>query len=126
MEVIKKMPSQYGVLKGMLTGTAAERDLDKPHYILKLKGKNNREFTAQINVRSTDTTKPDLLYYVTDKFDARAITILPNLGLGFHDIDYHNGTNGEIAVDFIRSGLFNPNEMSIVPHDRIGSDRTMI
>ncbi|WP_052410169.1 YukJ family protein [Paenibacillus durus] len=119
------MPSQYGVLKGMIVGTRAERDFDKTHYILEAKGENGRKYTVPINVRSTDVSKPDLLYYVSDQYDASAITILPELEPGFHKIDYHNGVNAEIAVDFIRSGLFNPNEMLIVPYDQPGPDNDL-
>ncbi len=61
-----------------------------------------------------------VLYYSDANYQAHAITILPTMSSGFHKINHQQNVNADIAVDYIRSGLFNPNEMVPLPPNAPG------
>ncbi|NOJ73616.1 YukJ family protein [Paenibacillus alvei] len=104
--------SRYGVLIGRVIETDPETSGSTPHYGLIIETNEGEHYEVKINVRSKDRHMPDLLYIADENYNAHAITILPTMNFGFHDIDPNNL---EIAVDYIRSGLFNPNDMKVVP-----------
>lgn len=110
----------YGVLIGRVIKTIQERDYDKPHYGLIIDTGEGETYEVKINVRSIDKCKPDLLYIADEDYNAAAIDILPTMSMGFHKINSHKNINKDIAVDFIRSGLFCPGQMKVVPHDLVG------
>ncbi|MDO3680817.1 YukJ family protein [Paenibacillus ehimensis] len=115
----------YGVLIGRVIETFQERDYDRPHYGLIIETDGRRNYEVKINVRSRDRNMPDLLYIADDDYDAHAINILPTMPFGFHEINYHSKLHPEIAVDYIRSGLFNPKKMKIVPHTQPGESNDL-
>jgi uncharacterized protein YukJ len=117
--------SRYGVVIGKVIETHAERSGESPHYELKIDAGESGIYEVPINVRSIDPKHHDLLYFLDPKYDARAITILPTMKAGFHDIRYAQNQNKDIAVDFIRSGLFNPNQMKVIPADLTGPDNDL-
>ncbi|WP_025706761.1 YukJ family protein [Paenibacillus graminis] len=103
---------RYGVLIGRVVETNPERSGRAPHYGLIVQTNEGENYEVKINVRSKDRHMPDLLYIADEDYNASAITILPTMNFGFHDID---SNHSDIAVDYIRSGLFNPNKMQVVP-----------
>lgn len=117
--------SRYGVLIGRVIETKQERNLDKPHYGLIIDTNERKNYEVKINVRSIDKNKPDLLYSADENYNAAAIDILPEMTFGFHEINHHKNINKKIAVDYIRSGLFNPKEMKVVPHNRSGENNDL-
>ncbi|HFJ9426484.1 YukJ family protein [Bacillus cereus] len=114
------MPVQnYGVLKGIAIKEKDElKNQKSPHYQLLMIGEKNTKYRIAINAKSV-TDQPELLYKVDENFDASSITLLPNMNNGYTPIDE---SNKDIALDFIRSGLFNPSSMEIIPHDAQGNN----
>lgn len=97
----------YGVLKGKIKSTMQGDDKDKtPHYEVHIKAEEE-DFRIAINIKSG--AKPsEVLYFVSEDFNSEDITILPTLDYGFTPI---NKDNRDIALDYIRGGLFNPCKM---------------
>lgn len=110
----------YGVLIGRVVNTKQERDCNKPHYQVYIDAGEGRNYQVPINVRSIDNKRPKLLYIADDNYNADSINILPTLAHGFHKINYRQNINREIAVDYVRSNLFNPNGMKVVGHNEPG------
>ena len=119
------MAVRYGVLIGRVIETKEERNNDTPHYQVIVDAGDQGHYRVPINVRSKGREHPELLYYADENFDAHQITILPNMNLGFHEINYHQNINEDIAVDFIRSALFDPSEMEIIPNNVAGPDNDL-
>lgn len=126
--------SNYGVLKGKVTGydeSNARRDARSPHVYIHLKS-NGRVYQVPINVRSSIDIHIDgikvpneLLYLADPNFKADQITHLQQLKEGFYAIKKYNEFVSEfygcepkdIAVDYVRSKLFNPCAMKIYKHN---------
>ncbi|MFJ7682311.1 YukJ family protein [Peribacillus butanolivorans] len=115
----------YGVVIGKVIEAHDERTGRSPHYQLRVDAGTSGKYEIPINVRSKDTNRPDLLYYAEEDFNAQAITILTQMRPGFHKINYHENEVADIAIDFIRSGLFNPKEMKIVSSNQTGPDNDL-
>ncbi|MDS0525197.1 YukJ family protein [Clostridium sp. SHJSY1] len=126
----------------------------KPHVHIYVKV-NNIEYDIAVNTKSAPRNpiiingkkvENDLLYIANSKFNAKQITHLQNLKQGFYPIKYHNEfvfhrtdypkklhikfpsskyNPKDIAVDFIRSNLFNPCEMKVLPSTKIGPDNDL-
>ncbi|OPD56738.1 YukJ family protein [Bacillus anthracis] len=113
---------KYGVLKGIAIDKREERhDLKSPHYQIFMIGEENVEYRIAVNAQSI-AEQPELLYLVDEEFDASAITILPTMDNGYTPI---NENNKEIALDYIRSQLFDPSTMKILPSDLEGKDNDL-
>jgi uncharacterized protein YukJ len=116
------MPLQrYGVLKGqIITGTLAPPRDNTPHYhaVVKADGKN---YKMVINVKS-QMEPSELLYLVSEDFNSEQITHLPHLKEGFTKI---NNSNREIALDYIRGGLFEPSKMEALPYNVDGKNNDL-
>ncbi|KIV62497.1 YukI-like protein [Bacillus mycoides] len=109
----------YGVLKGIAIKEQNEKKNEKaPHYQILMIGEENTKYRIAVNAKSV-TDQPELLYVVDKNFDASTITILPNMNNGFTPIDENNQ---EIALDYLRSRLFDPSSMKIVPFDNEGNN----
>lgn len=112
----------YGVLKGIAIDKEEERDdLESPHYQILMIGEENVKYRIAVNVQSI-AEQPELLYLVDEEFDASAITILPTMDNGFKSIDENNK---EIALDYIRSQLFDPAKMKTLPSDLKGKNNDL-
>ncbi|MGQ3478767.1 MULTISPECIES: YukJ family protein [Paenibacillus] len=114
--------NSYGVLKGkVIQGIPAPRTNDStPHYhaVVEAAGK---EYELAINVKSKK--KPsELIYLVSEDFNSEQITHLPNLKEGFTKI---NESNREIALDYIRGGLFEPSKMIELAYDIEGPNNDL-
>lgn len=132
----------------------AKTDPDKPHVYIYVNF-NDKEYKVAVNTKSytkkpiiiNDKKVPnDLLYIANPNFCAEQITNLQKLTYGFFPIKYHNKFvydrldypsnipvdfpeveyNPEyIAVDFVRSKLFDPCQMKIMPSNKIGHDNDL-
>jgi uncharacterized protein YukJ len=132
----------YGVLKGRVVKydeADSGTDPHSPHVYLYVEC-NNKNYKIAVNTKSSgkiiiDKNKVpnDLLYIADSNFDTEQINNLQKLEQGFFPIKKHNKfvTNAsdykpeEIAIDFIRSKLFNPCDMVIAPSCKSGDDNDL-
>jgi uncharacterized protein YukJ len=115
--------NSYGVLKGkIIKGVPAPETNDStPHFhaVVEAAGKN---YELAINVQSK-MEPSELLYLVGDQFKSEQITHLQGLEDGFTKIDKSN--RDEIALDYIRGGLFDPSKMTALPYKEEGPDNDL-
>lgn len=111
----------YGVLKCQAVDSKMEREDNKsPHFqVLAKDGKN--QYRLAINVKSVQAPV-DLLYFVNDNFEHPITTQLVNLKFGFTEIQESERKAGGIALDYIRSNLFNVTQMKSLPADAPGQE----
>lgn len=132
----------YGVLKGKFIKYDegdSRTDSDSPHIYLYIEC-NNKKYKIAVNTKSSgkitinnNKVPNDLLYIADSNFYAKQITNLQNLKPGFFPIKNHNKfvTNAsdyipqQIAIDFIRTKLFNPCDMVIAPSYKSGDDNDL-
>ncbi|MFD0828826.1 DUF2278 family protein [Neobacillus sp. M.A.Huq-85] len=100
----------YTVLKGRVVNTAIGRS-GKPHFEIHLKDDQETNYRIAVNIQS-GTRPSEVLYYVSENFNSEQITKLPSLPSGFIPI---TNDNQEIALDYIRGGLFDPKDMVALP-----------
>lgn len=113
----------YGVLKGtIIQGTPAPPSGNRTAHYQAVVQAAGRDYTAAINVLSRQ--KPsELLYLVGDQFRAEQLTHLQGLKDGVTIIDESN--REDIALDYIRGGLFDPARMVALPYDADGPDNDL-
>lgn len=109
----------YGVLKGRpiakRIGTIANA-----HYHVHLID-NTTDYRIAINVQS-QMSPSELEFLVVEDFQHPIISELPDLPLGFHPLQ---SQPGGLALDFIRSNLFDPSQMTPLPFDVPGPDNDL-
>lgn len=116
------MPSNYGVLKGRVTGYALPNPHDRtPHLTVRIKD-NQRTDEVIINVLSKEHPS-EILYYAGEDFHSEQITHLPDLEYGFTLI---GDTNSNIALDYIRGNLLDPCKMIPLPVTAPGEDNDLL
>ncbi|WP_273545516.1 YukJ family protein [Bacillus thuringiensis] len=98
-----------------------QNHLESPHYQILMMSDENVKYRIVINAQSI-SKQPELLYLVDEKFDATAITILPTIDSGYTPICENNR---EIALGYIRSNLFDPSKMKILPSDLAGKNNDL-
>lgn len=113
--------SNYGVLKGIVLNSKEERDPDTPHYQIHMVGEEGVDYRIAVNVMSS-SEESEVLYLADDNFSAEAITILPGMDNGYTPI---NKSNQEIALDYVRSKLFNPALMEALPYNETGPNNDL-
>lgn len=112
----------YGVLKGIVLDGKEERNLKKPHYQIHVKGEMDKEYRVAVNVMSRPI-HPDVLYLADEDFKAPILKDLTRLDYGFTPID---GTNRQIALDYIRGNIIKrPELMKPLPHDLAGANNDL-
>ncbi|AIU75933.1 DUF2278 family protein [Bacillus velezensis] len=111
----------YGVLKGTVLDMKRETDDDSPHFQVEVLGEPDTRYRCAINVMSS-SKESEVLYAARDHFDASAITLLPNIPYGYTPIDE---TRRELALDYVRGGLFDPRNMVPLPHEVTGPDNDL-
>jgi len=84
-------------------------------------GEKNIDYRVAINVLSS-CEESRVLYLVDEEFNSFLVSILPTLPNGFTRIDSHNQ---EIAIDYIRSKLFDSAKMKPLFHDVDGPDNDL-
>ncbi|MFW5981302.1 MAG: YukJ family protein [bacterium] len=115
--------SIYGVLIGKVTNILADHPDEKtPHYTLIVQTKENESFSAVINCQSNSNKKIQLLSYVDENFKGEIINKLLKLDFNFHEINYQKDINPNIAIDYIRSNLFDFHKMQALPYDIEGDN----
>ncbi|MBY0190935.1 YukJ family protein [Bacillus aerophilus] len=107
----------YGVLKGKVIDTALDKGTK--HYEVHLEGEKNVDYRIAINIES-GSEPSEVLYFVSEDFKSDDITILPTLEYGFTRI-----TENDIALDYIRGGLFDPKKMIPLPNTKEGEDNDL-
>jgi uncharacterized protein YukJ len=126
---------EYGVLKGKVVGydeTNSRHNFHNPHVYIYVKS-NGDKYKILVNVRSSRDifirgvkVSNELLYTADPDFKADKVTYLQLLNQGYYPIkrnnvfvtDTHYGVKPEdIAIDYVRSGLFDPCSMKIYKHD---------
>jgi uncharacterized protein YukJ len=126
--------SEYGVLKGKVVGfdeSHSRHEFYNPHVYIYVKA-DSLKYKILVNVRSSKQiyikgirVPNELLYLADSNFQADQITHLQPLDEGYYPIKRHNEFVGEyygcypkdIAVDYLRSKLFDPCAMKIYRHD---------
>ncbi len=117
---------------GVLVGHATEKKLDKdssPHFHIRVSG--NGDWDISINVKSgvyfstveREGVPPNqVLYLLQDPMDHPLLGELEDLEPGFHPLE---SKPGGLAVDFIRSNLFDPSDMTPLPAEEEGEDNDL-
>lgn len=117
---------KYGVLKGKVVDVRPVDSYDKtPHYEVHIratkKDKSEENYRIAINVASK--VKPsEVLYFVSEDFNSNQITIIPQYEEGFTEV---TNENREIALDYIRGGLFDSKKMIPLPATKNGPDNDL-
>jgi uncharacterized protein YukJ len=109
----------YGILKGR----PIARRLGfghSPHYQIQLVDEDD-DYRIAINVKSK-ASPSELLYLIDEQFVHPNLYDLKALKPGFTEIQ--RGPGG-LALDYIRSNLFNPHKMIPLPHDVPGPDNDL-
>lgn len=115
----------YSVLKGTVAGTQMGSS-GKPHYEVHIKGEgkgeeNKVDYRIAINIAS-QAHPSEVLYFVSEDFKSEDITILPTLENGITEI---TNENRDIALDYIRGGLFDPAKMIPLPAELPGDNNDL-
>jgi uncharacterized protein YukJ len=109
---------QYGVLKGKVVDVREVNSADRtPHYEVHIRA-DGKDYRIAINVAS-QSEPSEVLYLVSEDFHSDQITIIPTLSEGFTAI---NKDKRDIALDYIRGGLFDPAKMIPLPATENGPD----
>lgn len=111
----------YSVLKGKVVDTKMGSS-EKPHYEVHIKGEEGKvDYRIAINIAS-QAHPSEVLYFVSEDFKSEDITILPTLENGITRI---TNENRDIALDYIRGGLFDPAKMIPLPAELPGGDNDL-
>ncbi|MDN4073150.1 YukJ family protein [Fictibacillus terranigra] len=111
----------YGLLKGKVIESRMERDLDTPHYQIHVVDENSVHYRIAVNVMSSSEDS-EVLYLVNENFASsltEKLAQLPESYLALGD------ENRELAIDYIRDGLFEPSLMTPLPSDATGPDNDL-
>ncbi|WP_315068916.1 YukJ family protein [uncultured Clostridium sp.] len=93
----------YGVLKAK----AIDSQMGKSHYQVLVEDENEVKYRIAINVKSEEYPS-EVLYFIDEDFKWKNIDKLLEVKAGFSEIK-NNSLN--IALDYIRGGLFEPSKM---------------
>ncbi|HEU0055268.1 MAG TPA: YukJ family protein, partial [Longimicrobium sp.] len=110
----------YGVVKGHVTSARPERDLNKPHYQVRLKAAG-KSFQIPINVRSSEGA-PELRFLIDEDFRHPLTASLSGVAEGFLAVP--DGRRGP-ALDYVRGNLFDTAKLVALPHDLPGEDNDL-
>jgi uncharacterized protein YukJ len=111
---------RYSVLKGRIEKVQEERDNSTPHFQI-LVNSNDKLFRIAVNVMSADEPST-LKYMVVSDFEHALSDKLAILTDGLHSI---NSKPGGVALDYIRSNLFDITKMKTIPHNVPGDDNDL-
>src|SRR5512142_1956957 len=109
----------YGVLRGRPIDRRLASD-GNPHYQVHVVA-GDSEYRLAINVSST-LDPPDLLYLIDPHFEHAILSQIPELAPGWHPLA---SRPGGLALDFVRSDLFRPEDMTPLPFNAIGPDNDL-
>ncbi|MFP4016158.1 MAG: DUF2278 family protein [Halanaerobiales bacterium] len=110
--------AKYGVIIGRVKRLEADPAEEKtPHYMVIVEVNEQEEYRVAINCKSNSKDKSQVMYHINDNIETEICRYLKKMGMGFSEIDYHRNINANIAVDYIRRELINPEDMKVVPYD---------
>ena len=111
----------YGVLRGKATESKlAGQGGNKPHYQIHVKAAGEDHRIA-VNVVS-DQAPSELLFLLNPDFRHPVLEKIGTVSEGFHPIP---SQPGGLALDFIRSNLFDPTKMTALPFNAPGPDNDL-
>ena len=110
----------YGVLKGTVVDRRLATGGHSPHYEVRVVD-GATHFRLAINVRSK-LWPSELRYVVATDFSHVLLDELRALQPGWHELPRRAGG---MALDFIRSNLFDENAMRVLPYDLPGPDNDL-
>ena len=111
----------YCVLKGTVYATDVGGH-PHPHFQVHIKGEEGEvDYRIAVNIQS-QAFPSEVLYFVSEDFKSEDITILPTLENGITKI---TNKNQDIALDYIRGGLFDPKKMVPLPDELPGEDNDL-
>ena len=110
----------YGVLKGSVVDARREDAADTPHYQVHVRA-DGANYRIAVNVES-QLSPSELLFLVDDRFSHPVIGGLPELSRGFNDLRHE--PDG-LALDFIRSNLFDRLQLRTLPASMPGPDNDL-
>ena len=110
----------YGVLKGSVVDARREDAADTPHYQVHVRA-DGTNYRIAVNVKS-GLSPSELLFLVDDRFSHPVVGGLPELPHGFNDLRHE--PDG-LALDFIRSNLFDRMQLRILPASLPGPDNDL-
>ncbi|MDB5036196.1 MAG: hypothetical protein JWQ98_3437 [Chlorobi bacterium] len=113
--------TNYGVLKGRVTDCVAEFGANSPHYNIRIAA-GGKDYRIAVNVKSTEQSNSELLYYIDDNFRHAVTGRLSGLAEGYTALQSRAGTP---ALDYIRSNLFDRTRMRKLPFDLPGPDNDL-
>jgi uncharacterized protein YukJ len=109
----------YGVLKGRVVGRRLGEG-SNPHYQIHVIDEDT-DYRVAVNVKS-QLSPSELSYLVDDSFRHPLTVLLPDLPLGFTQVE---SRSDGLALDFIRSNLFNRERMRTLPFEVPGPDNDL-
>jgi uncharacterized protein YukJ len=115
----------YGVSKAKptrYTYETDEQDSRSPHLELYYSNDDHNERRAAINIKSGDQSESRLVFWTVPNFRHLVTDSLANLSLGFHKLS----ATDEMALDYIRSNLFQPRSGMLLPHDIPGRNNDIL
>lgn len=110
----------YTVLKGNVVNTAIGKS-GKPHFEIHIRDDQETNYRIAVNIQS-GMRPSEVLYYVSENFNSEQISKLPALKYGFTSI---NTNNRDIALDYIRGGLFDSRKMVPLPPFKSGPNNDL-
>jgi len=111
---------QYGVLKGGVVARLLGRYEANPHYQIHVID-DHLDYRVAVNVKSK-VSPSELRYIIIDNFTHPILEELKRLPLGFNHLD---SEAGGMALDYIRGNLFDPQKMTVLPHNLPGPDNDL-
>jgi uncharacterized protein YukJ len=120
----------YGVWKGKpieYTYQTHVEDPKSPHLTLVFTDNKGNNETAAINIKSGDRSDSRLAFWTVTEFQNPLTQKLRSLSTGFHNLagTDEQGPNG-LALDYIRSDIFQRRTGRLLPHDIPGARNDII
>jgi uncharacterized protein YukJ len=110
----------YGVLKGKAVAKDRGKPTDKtPHYEIHVTAAK-KHYRVAVNVQSQQAPS-EVLYFADENFAWTSIPELKSLSAGFTLLDERDA----IAIDFVRSGLFDTKAMKPLPPNVPGENNDL-
>ena len=117
--------TNYGVWKAKPTRYTYETNEDdnrSPHLSLYYSDDDPNEGRAAVNIKSGDSKDSRLVYWTVPDLQHPVTDGLADLSLGFHGL----ASTNKLALDYIRSNLFQRNSGTLLPHDIPGEDNDIL
>ncbi|KAL6922868.1 hypothetical protein FSST1_000142 [Fusarium sambucinum] len=123
------MVNDYGVWRAKPVRYTFEnriQDPDSPHLSLYFDDDQGEEGRAAVNIKSGNKEESRLAYWTVLNFTHNVTTKLAQLSNGFHPLGPSEQRLDGLALDFIRSNLFNRASGRILDHDVDGADNDIL